>query len=193
MPARVLRLSTVFVLLISLCVPAKAQGTAPQTALAEADRLAMLCNWPRALPLYDDAEREFGRLNDAKGVLEGRLGWLRAEGHEEPSPALVAEVDRDLRNPIIQGDTGLMLRCLAAKAAIEEEVNEDYSHPTWEKIQELAKRLNDRRWQARAQDRKRPPRRGHRNRLPRGRNPDASSARTLGKSNPSPVPAVTKR
>jgi len=35
--------------------------------------------------------------------------------------------------------------------AIEEEVNEDYSRPTWEKTQELAKGLNDRRWQARAQ------------------------------------------
>jgi hypothetical protein len=30
-------------------------------------------------------------------------------------------------------------------------VNEDYSRPTWEKIQELAQGLNDRRWQARAQ------------------------------------------
>ncbi len=151
MQARALRLPTVFVLLISIGVPSKTQGTTPQTSLAEADRLAMLYNWPRALPLYADAESEFRRLNHAKGVLEARLGWLRAEAYEEPSAALATEVDGDLRNAIIQGDTALMLRCLAAKAAIEEEVNEDYSRPTWEKIQELAKRLNDRHWQARAQ------------------------------------------
>jgi hypothetical protein len=145
------RFPTVFALLISLWVPAKAQETPPQTTLAEADRLAMLYNWSRALPLYGEAETEFRRLNDPRGVLEARLGWLRAQAYEEPSPALAAEVDRDLRNPVVQGDGGLMLRCLAAKAAIEEEVNEDYSRPTWEKIQELAKGLNDRRWQARAQ------------------------------------------
>ena len=120
------RFSPVFVLLISLWLPAKAQEPPSQTTLAEADRLAMLYNWPRALPLYADAQREFGRLNDRKGELEARLGWLRAQAYEEPSPALAAEVDGDLRNPIIQGDARLMLRCLAAKAAIEEEVNEDY-------------------------------------------------------------------
>ena len=154
MQLRAPRFSTVFVLLIlliSLCVPAKAQGTVPQTTLAEADRLAMLYNWPRALPLYAEAETEFRRLNDPRGVLKARLGWLRAEAYEEPAPALAAEVDRDLRNSVVQGDAGLMLRCLAAKAAIEEQVNEDCSRSAWEKIQELAKRLNDRRWQARAQ------------------------------------------
>jgi len=145
------RFPTVFALLISLCAPVKGQVTAPQVAVAEADRLAILYNWPRALPLYADAQREFRRLNDPKGALEAQLGWLRAEAYEEPSPALAAEVDRDLRNPIIQGSAELTLRCLMAKAAIEEEVNEDYSRPTWERIQELAKRLNDRRWQARAQ------------------------------------------
>jgi len=145
------RFPTVFALLISLWAPARGQVIAPQAALAEADRLAMLYNWPRALPLYAEAETGFRRLNDAKGVLEARLGWLRAEAYEEPSPALAAEVGRDLRSPIVQRDPELMLRCLAVKAAIEEEVNEDYSRPTWEKIQELAKRLNDRRWQARAQ------------------------------------------
>ena len=124
------RFPTVFALLILLWVPARAQETLPQTTLSEADRLAMLYNWPRALPLYADAERKFRRLNDAEGVLEARLGWLRAKAYEEPSPALAAEVNRDLRNRITQVDAGLMLRCLAAKAAIEEEVNEEYSRPT---------------------------------------------------------------
>jgi len=145
------RFHTLFALLISFCVATKAQETPPQTTLAEADRLAVLYNWSRALPLYGEAETEFGRLNDPRGVLEARLGWLRAEAYQEPSPALAAEVDRDLRSPLVQGDAALMLRCLTAKAAIEEEVNEDNSRPTWEKIQELAKRLNDRCWQARAQ------------------------------------------
>jgi hypothetical protein len=75
----------VFALLISLWVPAKAQEAAPRTTLAEADRLAMLYNWPRALPLYVNAEREFRRLNDRKGELEARLGWIRAQANATPS------------------------------------------------------------------------------------------------------------
>ena len=125
------RLYTVFALLLSLWASAKAQATppSPQATLAEADRLAMLYNWSRALPLYADAEREFRRLHDPKGVLEARLGSLRAEAFEEPTPAQAAEVDKDLRNPVIQGDAVLMLRCLTAKPAIEEEVNEAINRP----------------------------------------------------------------
>jgi hypothetical protein len=75
------RFPTVLTILISLWVPAKARETVPQTALAEADRLAMLYNWPRALPLYADAQREFRRLNDPKGALEAQLGWIRAQAN----------------------------------------------------------------------------------------------------------------
>src|SRR6516164_4293117 len=103
MQASAPRSPAIFALVTSLWIPVKAQETPPQTTLSEADRLALLYNWPRALPLYADAQREFRRLNDRKGEVEARLGWLRAQAYEEPSPALAAEVDADLRNPIIQG------------------------------------------------------------------------------------------
>ena len=141
----------VFTLLFSLSLLTRAAPSQPQTTLTEADRLAMLYNWPRAIPLYADAESGFRRLNDPVGALEARLGRLRAEAYDEASPALAAEVDGDLRNPVIQREPRLMLRSMAAKAAIEEEVNEDYSRASWQKIQELAKGLGDARWQARAQ------------------------------------------
>ncbi len=75
------------ILLLTLAVPLVGAEDGKQR-LAEADRLAMLYNWPRALPLYADAEREFLRLNDPKGVLEARLGWIRAQANATPSPAL---------------------------------------------------------------------------------------------------------
>ena len=67
-----------------------------QTALAEANSLAMLYNWPRAIPLYVDAEREFRRLNHRKGVLEARLGWLRAQAYLENSVATSSPGSRSL-------------------------------------------------------------------------------------------------
>ena len=44
-----------------------------------------------------------------------------------------------------------MLRCLLAKATLEQEVNEASARDVWEKILELAKGLKDERWQARAE------------------------------------------
>src|SRR6516225_7831014 len=90
------RFPAVFALLILLWIPAKAQEAAPQATLAEADRLVMLYNWPRAIPLYVDAEREFRRLNDRKGELEARLGWLRAQAYLENSVATSSPGSRSL-------------------------------------------------------------------------------------------------
>ncbi len=44
-----------------------------------------------------------------------------------------------------------MLRCLLAKATLDQEVNEASARDVWEKILELAKGLKDERWQARAE------------------------------------------
>ena len=44
-----------------------------------------------------------------------------------------------------------MLRCLVTKAAIDQEKNEASSRDNWERILELAKGMDDKRWQARAQ------------------------------------------
>lgn len=85
----------------------------------------MLYNWPRAIPLYVQAGNEFHGVNDAKGELAARLGWIRAQAYEEPSEALDDEINADRENPTIERDATLKLRWLVAKAAIEEEVNED--------------------------------------------------------------------
>ncbi len=145
------RAAIALVILAALSHPAMAQTSNPTALLAEADRLAMLCNWPRAIPLYTEAGKEFHNAGNAKSELQARLGWIRTQAYQEPSAALAAEVEEDLRNPVIQGDTPLRLRCLLAKAAIEEQANEDSSRQTWEKILALAKGLGDRRWQARAE------------------------------------------
>jgi CHAT domain-containing protein len=51
----------------------------------------------------------------------------------------------------VQGDAQLVLRSLTTKAAIDQEVNEASARDLWEKISDLAKRVNDKRWQARAE------------------------------------------
>jgi hypothetical protein len=134
-----------------VCVSFYAKGQSNNTTLAEADRLAILYNWPRAIPLYVKAQSEFRSAGDKEGELEARLGWIQAEAYQEPSEALADEVQADLDNPAVRATPTLMLRCLVAKGTVEEQVNENSSRVTWEKVQKLAGQLKDHRWQARAQ------------------------------------------
>lgn len=137
--------------LLAYLVLAKRRSNSPKALLAQADHLAMLYNWPRAIPLYIEAGNKFRAAHDKDGELEARLGWIRAEAYQDPSTALTDEIAKDMHSPTVQANAGLMLRCLLAKAALEEEVNENSSRATWEKVQELAKKLGDYQWQRRAQ------------------------------------------
>jgi CHAT domain-containing protein len=138
-------------ILLAFLILAKIHARSPKSLLAQADHLAMLYNWPRAIPLYVEAGNIFLSAHNKDGELEARLGWIRAEAYQDPSKALADEVGKDLRNPTVHANTILMLRCLLAKAALEEEVNENSSRATWERVQELAKKLGNHRWQRRAQ------------------------------------------
>lgn len=137
-------------LLVTISALGNAQPNSPKAKLAEADRLAMLYNWPRAIPLYLKAEREFRTAQDSDGELDARLGWIQAEAYQEPSDSLAAEVQADSQISRVQASPAMMLRCLVAKATVEEQVNENSSRITWEHIEKLAGELKQPRWQARA-------------------------------------------
>jgi CHAT domain-containing protein len=137
--------------LLVYLVLTKKHSNSPKALLARADHLAMLYNWPEAIPLYLEAENKFRAAHNKDGELEARLGWIRAEAYQDPSTALTDEIAKDMHSPTVQADTGLMLRCLLAKAALEEEVNENSSRDTWEGVQKLATKLKDHRLQKRAQ------------------------------------------
>lgn len=137
--------------LVSFSFVAIGQSNNAKTTLAQADRLAMFYNWPQALPLYAKAEHEFRNASDQDGELEARLGWITAEAYQEPSETLSSEVQADLQNARVHASPALMLRCLVAKATVEEQVNENSSRVTWQKVEQLAGQLRHPRWQARAQ------------------------------------------
>lgn len=145
------RLTIAIAILLAFLILAKKHSSGPKSLLAQADHLAMLYNWPRAIPVYVEAENKFRAAHNTEKELEARLGWIRAEAYQDPSAALTDEIKIDLRGPMVQANTRLMLRCLLAKATLEEEINENSSRTTWEKVQELARKLGDQRWQRRAQ------------------------------------------
>src|SRR6266446_1080490 len=79
-------------LLLPLVVCRDSRSQSPLTLLAEADRLAMLYNWPEAAPLYAQAESLFAQSADRKNALAARLGYVWATADAGVSPAITRAV-----------------------------------------------------------------------------------------------------
>ena len=115
--------SPIPILLLFLTAVRVSAGTRtdePQKILAQADRMAILYNWPKAAPLYKQAGDDFMRGGDEKGQLSARLGWVRSQVEGGVSPALTEELEHALQSPVVHGDAQLMLRCLVARAALDQ-------------------------------------------------------------------------
>jgi tetratricopeptide (TPR) repeat protein len=137
-------------LVLPLLVRSDSRDFGPLTILAEADRLAMLYNWPEAAPLYAQAESLFAQSGDKTNALSARLGYLWATADAGVSPANSREVATYLGDPLVQEDAKLRMRALVAKAVLDRNTNEIAARGPWEQILELAKRLGDKRWEGRA-------------------------------------------
>lgn len=137
------------VLTLVACTHPRVQD--PTKLLAEADRLALLYNWPKAAPLYAQAASRFERSGDKKNALLARLGYIWATADTGASPALTQEVALYLQDPQVQADPILMLRCLVTKAALDRDASESAARDDWEQVLKLARTLGDKRWEARAQ------------------------------------------
>ena len=76
------KLILVVSLLLPLVVRSDSPIQGPLKLLAQADRMALLYNWPVAAPRYSEAESLFAESGDAKNALAARLGyiWSTADG-----------------------------------------------------------------------------------------------------------------
>ena len=137
-------------LLVPLALRSDSPVQGPLKLLAEADRLALLHNWPEAAPRYAEAESLFAQSGEANNALAARLGYIWSTADSGVSREVVREVAAFLQSDLIQSDAALRLRALTAKAVLDRNTNEIAARETWEQILELAKRLGDQRWEGRA-------------------------------------------
>lgn len=121
-----------------------------ESLLMEADRLALLYNWPEAAPLYAQAESRFRLSGDRENALAARLGYMWATADGGVDPAVRREVEAYLEDSLVQSTARLKLRALIAKAVLDKNANEVAARGPWEQILELARRLGDSRWESRA-------------------------------------------
>ncbi len=141
-------------LVISVVIPLwffdiRASDEAHKT-LARAERFAWLQNWDKARPLYEAAEKQFTAGGDSKRAALSRIGLILSRIYTTDSLELLALLDQELKNPVVCQDPNLKLRCLTAKAYLEEQPDLFVSRESWTQVLELARQLNDKDWETRA-------------------------------------------
>jgi hypothetical protein len=97
----------VALLLFPLVVRGDSPVQGPLKLLAEADRFALLNNWPQATPRYAEAESLFAQAGDGKEALAARLGYLWSTADAGVSESAEREVEAYLQNPLVQSDPSL--------------------------------------------------------------------------------------
>src|SRR5262249_19164464 len=145
---RLLVILLIVFLPLAVCRDSRAQDSL--RLLAEADRLAMLYNWPRAAPLYEQAESLFLQSGDKKNALFARLGYFWATADSGINPDIRKEVATHLQDPLVQADPKLMLRGLVTQAVLDRNSNEIAAREPWAEIMKLGKTLGDKNWEERA-------------------------------------------
>ena len=131
-------------LLLPIAVRSDSRPQGPMALLARGRPIAMLYNWPKAAPLYAQAESLFVQSGDQKNALvRPGSGYLWSTADVSVSPAINREVAAYLENSIAQSDSALKLRALVAKAVLDRSTNEIAARGPWEQVLEIATRLGD--------------------------------------------------
>jgi CHAT domain-containing protein len=145
------RATAVCLLLLLSRVPAKAQTSDAEAALARALKLSDLYNWADAEPFFATAERLYLEREDSRNALYARLGRVRSTMEQLSLPETSAMLERELDdNPLLQSDKQLRLFCLVVKGDIDGELDSGPMKRDWEEVLETAKAVGDRKWQNRA-------------------------------------------
>jgi len=131
-------------------IPIAAPAADPHQLLSEAERLFWLDNWPKARPLYDEAERLFTHAGDHRNALFAKVSKLRADADQTSYPGISQYLAQELDDPLVQGDPRLRLRCLIIKATIDLSIDPSLSAQVWREAQALAEQLGEKGWANRA-------------------------------------------
>jgi hypothetical protein len=140
-----------FVLLVVFCQSVGAQQAPdPHKLIAEADRLAWLRAWSRAMPLYAEAERLFAARGDRRNALYAQINKLRGELPTLPVPEVSERLAAYLEDPIVLADDRLRLRCLIIKGDTDADLDPSVAAQSWLEALRLAERLGESAWANRA-------------------------------------------
>lgn len=135
---------------IVVCASIVFAQESPQALLDRALRLGDKYNWVDARDLFFQAEEGFRNANDARNALYAKIGRLRSTMEERALPALSAELEAILADPLTTNDPQLRLFCLIVKGDVDGELDADSAKRDWTAARDLADKLGNAKWKNRA-------------------------------------------
>lgn len=132
--------------------PAFAQiDSDPDKLIEEAERLAWLKAWPRAAPLYAEAERLYAARGDRRNALYAQINNLRGQLSRLSVPEVSERLAEYLEDPIVQKDDRLRLRTLIIKGETDVDLDPSLAERSWSEALKLADKLGESSWANRVQ------------------------------------------
>ncbi len=126
--------------------------------LEQADLLADRYQWGKALPLYQEAEKQLSEAGDVVGATLARLGKIRSAVRELPAQRMYEALGRELGRLPERSNQRLRLRALFLKADVGSDIdafsagafNADQRHRDWQEILSISQKLGDKHLESRA-------------------------------------------
>jgi CHAT domain-containing protein len=125
-------------------------STDAQALLQEADYLAYLGNWERARPYFARAEQLFADRGDRRNALYCKISCVESDVERGSYTVAARYLSQELRDPLVQNDARLKLRCLTVKGIVDLNTNTIDAERDWTEALAVAKSLHDAVWEARA-------------------------------------------
>lgn len=126
--------------------------------LGQADLFADRYQWGKALPLYQEAEKQLSETGDVIGATFARLGRIRSSAGGLPVQRMYEALDRELGRLPERDNQRLRLRALFLKADVGSDIdafsagvfNADQRRRDWQEILSLSQKLGDKHLEGRA-------------------------------------------
>lgn len=131
-------------------VSVKISSTDVDALLREADYLAYVGNWQKARPYFARATDLFATRGDVRNELYCRISCVEADVEHGSYTAASHYLGQQLRNPVVQTDPRLKLRCLTIKGIVDLNTNTSAAEADWTEALRLAEELHDPIWAERA-------------------------------------------
>src|SRR5579875_1552373 len=122
----------------------------PHKLLAEADYLAHLGNSERARPYFAKAERLFAECGDRLNALYCKISCVESDVEKGSYTEAARYLSAELKDPLVQNDARLKLRCLTVKGIVDLNTNTIDAERDWTEALAVANSLHDVTWQTRA-------------------------------------------
>lgn len=124
--------------------------TDDQRRLIEADRIARRGDRQRSQPMYRELESRFAAIGDNRDAIYAHISRLRGDLEHTNLQVLSLYLATELRQPEVQKDPHLKIRCLEVKGSVDLNLDGVSARPDFEELEKVADQVGEKQIAARA-------------------------------------------